>query len=226
MTINTPSIPAILKSRKFWMSVIASAIASIALYAPLSDKNLDREHKQQAITDYVYAIAGIWGISIAATAYVDGKSSAQNSASGADTTLPAILQRAEPLMASEASTLLNKLVTEAPALLSLISQHKENAATNQIPVTRPLHQPIALIHPDLAEKMNTLVQTAAAAGAFDPAAQKAALAVLQEAAGKAQTPSGSPSGPPQTAQPVPPAYIAGKIDATSSSQAVPGAPKA
>jgi hypothetical protein len=63
--------PRIISSAKFQAAWLATVVMSVSLYFTVSNKDAGRPEKQAAIEHYLWAVAGVWGVSTAATGAED-----------------------------------------------------------------------------------------------------------------------------------------------------------
>lgn len=85
-----------------------TVLAAIPLYFTITDKNLDRDHKQQACIAFIFSISAVWGISIHGTAKEDAAAKSQPSPgvqvnSGDTQTISSNTPAAQPLAAPPAT---------------------------------------------------------------------------------------------------------------------------
>lgn len=102
------TFPRILSSSKFQASFVSTVLSAIPLYFTLSDKNLDREHKQQASIAFIIFTSGVWGVSIHGTAKEDAAGKTQQTPdvqvnSGDTQTISSNTPAAQPLAAPPAT---------------------------------------------------------------------------------------------------------------------------
>lgn len=65
------ALPRLLTSAKFQASFLQTLLIGVPLWFTLTDKNLDREHKQQACIAAIIASSAVWGVAIHATGQED-----------------------------------------------------------------------------------------------------------------------------------------------------------